>query len=45
MSSRAIPGRVRPRLNFTEISTAMLLAGASATCTLLWIIIVSTVTG
>ena len=45
MPSRAIPGRVRPRLNFTEISTAMLLAGVSATCALLWIIIASTVTG
>jgi len=45
MPSRAITGRLRTRLNFTEISTANLLAGASATCLLLWVVIVSTVIG
>ena len=41
----AIRGRARPRFNFTEISTARLLAGVGATCGLLWAIIATTVIG
>jgi len=43
MPSSAIQGRTRSRFNFTEISTARLLFGVSATCALLWAIIASTV--
>ena len=45
MHSSAIAGRIRPGFNFTELSTASLLFGVSATCVMLWVIIASTVTG
>jgi hypothetical protein len=45
MNSSAISGRTRPGFNFTELSTASLLLGVSATCVMLWVIIASTVTG
>ena len=45
MHSSAIAGRTRPGFNFTELSTPSLLLGVSATCTMLWVIIASTVTG
>ena len=32
MHSSAIAGRTRPGFNFTELSTASLLIGVSATC-------------
>ena len=45
MHSSAIEGRTRPGFNFTELSTASLLLGVSANCTMLWGIIAATVTG
>ena len=45
MHSSAISGRTRPEFNFTELSTASLLLGDSATCAMLWFIIASNVNG
>ena len=45
MHSSAIAGRIRPGFNFTELSTASLLLGVSVICAMLWVIIVSAVTG
>jgi len=45
MHPSAISGRTRLSFNFTELSTASLLLGASATCTMLWVIIASAITG